>query len=297
MKTLLTFSSWLNHNPGRTISGAGRFALAAMLALAVARCLAAGEYYGISRPSSEASLSVTHAGRIISVRVVDGDYLQPGDPIAEQDGSVLDARMEQLRLEASSMVEIEASEAELAQREQDLKKIKQAHEKGAATDLELERAELEVVISRYRVKAAEEKRDMAGLKLKEAEAERKQYYLNSSVSGRVENLRLVEGESPRPNEPVMTLVNVDPLWIEVPLPLSEADTLSRDSEVTIRFPDGTTGKATVLFVSSLADPASETLPVRLTMPNPEKRRAGERVGIALPGRSSGAPGGKGREQQ
>lgn len=241
------------------------------------------EFYGISRPSSEAALSFTLAGRVTKVLIVDGDFVEPGSLLAEQDGSVLDARMEQFRLESESRVEIEASEAELAQREQDLKKIRQAHEKGAATDLERERAQLEVVISRYRVKAAEEKRDMAVLKLKEAEAERKQYYLASSVRGRIEKLHLVEGESPRQMEPVLTVVNCDPLWIEVPLPLAEADKLSPEDEVTVKFPNGSIGKANVLFISSIADAASETLTVRLAMPNPEWRRAGERVGIVLPG--------------
>lgn len=242
------------------------------------------EFYGISRPSSEAALSFTLAGRVTRVLVVDGDFVEPGGLLAEQDGSVLDARMEQFRLEAESTVEIEASKAELAQREQDLKKIRQAHEKGAATDLEHERAQLEVVISRYRVKAAEEKRDMAVLKLKEAEAERKQYYLTSSVRGRIEKLHLVEGESPRQMEPVLTVVNCDPLWIEVPLPLAEADRLSVGDEVMVKFPNSGTGKANVLFISSIADAASETLTVRLTMANPEWRRAGERVGIILSGK-------------
>ena len=254
-----------------------------ILVVSAVVCHAFGmEYYGISRPSSQAMLSVTTAGKVTRVLVVDGDFVKPGDLLAEQDGSVLDARIEQLRLEGASTVEIDASRAELAQREQDLKKIGQAHEKGAATDLERERAELEVVISRYRVKAAEEKHLMAALKLKEAEAERNQLQLASSVTGRVEGLRLVEGEAPRPNEPVMTVINVDPLWIEVPVPLARVDELSVGTELPVRFPNGTTGVARVLFISLLADAASETLAVRLGMPNPELRRAGERVGIILP---------------
>lgn len=263
------------------------------LAVSAVVCPAfAMEYYGISRPSSQAMLSVTTAGKVTKVLVVDGDFVKPGDLLAEQDGSVLDARIDQLRLEAASMVEIDASKAELAQREQDLKKINQAHEKGAATDLERERAELEVVISRYRVKAAEEKRLMSALKLKEVEAERNQLHLVSSVTGRVESLRLVEGEAPRPNEPIMTVINVDPLWIEVPLPLSRVDALSVDSEVMVRFPNGNEAVARVLFISLLADAASETLAIRLAMPNPELHRAGERVGIVLPGAAAVAPAGE-----
>lgn len=240
------------------------------------------EYYGISKPSSEAAIGFSVPGRVTAVLIKDGDQVKPGDLLAEQDGSVLDARIEQMRLEAGSSVEIDASKAALAQREQEVKKIKQAHEKGSATDLELERAELEVVISRFRVKAAEEKRDMAVLKLKEAEAERNQLYLKSSVPGRIEKLRLELGEAPKPMEPVMLIVNCDPLWIEVPLPLADATALKPGMDVKVRFPDGSRGDGRVLVISSVADAASETVSAKLTMPNPENRRAGERVGIILP---------------
>ncbi len=241
------------------------------------------EFYGISKPSSHASLGFNVAGRVSAVMVKDGDHVSPGDILAEQDGSVLDARIAQLRLEAKSMVEVEASQAELAQREQDVKKIDQAHRKGAATDLELERAELEVVISRYRVQAAREKREMSALKLAEAEEERKQYTLRSSIKGRVENLVLTVGEAPRPMEPLLSVVNCDPLWIEVPLPLSYAAPLSVGGRVTVKFPDGSSGKAEILFIASVADAASDTVAVRLTMANPDNRRAGERVAIFMDG--------------
>lgn len=268
---------------GRVGGLLGALILAAGWMMAAGGGAAAVEFYGISKPSSQASLGFSVSGRVTSVKVKDGDYVSPGDILAEQDVSVLDARIAQLRHEANSMVEVEASQAELTQREQDVKKITQAHGKGAATDLELERAKLEVVISRYRVKAAEEKREMAALKLAEAEAERKQYVLSSSIQGRVENLVLTVGEAPKPMEPILVVVNCNPLWIEVPLPLMRAASLKQDAEVTVRFQDGSDDKAKVLFIASVGDAASDTVPVRLVMPNPDNRRAGERVGILLPG--------------
>lgn len=269
-----------SHAPAGTACLAAAF-LCSLFCVAFATASAV-ETYGISRPSSEASLGFTMSARVLSVLVKDGDMVEPGVLLAEQDGSVLDARIEQLRLEADSIVEVEASKAELEQREQDVKKIGQAHSKGAATDLEFERAKLEVTISRYRVTAAEEKKAMAKLKLAEAEAERKQYYLRSSVKGRIEKLDLVVGEAPRTMEPVLLVVATDPLWIEVPMPLSQAAPLRPGMKLTVRFPGGATEQAEVLFITSVADAASETVAVRLTLPNPGGRRAGERVGVAVP---------------
>ena len=278
---------------GRKLA-AGRGLLAVCAVFAALCFFAAGipaaEFYGISRPSSQASLGFGVSGRVTAVLVEDGDFVEPGDVLATQNVAVLDARIAQLKLEAESMVEIEASKAELVQREQDVKKISQAHKKGAATDLELERAELEVVISRYRVKAAEEKKAMAGLKLAEAEEERTLYVLKSSIRGRVENLVLTVGEAPRPNEPVLAVVNCDPLWIEVPLPIADAAPLKTGMEMTVRFQDGGVDKAKVLFIASVGDAASDTVPVRLVMPNLGNRRAGERVGIVLSGEAAAGTG-------
>lgn len=272
--------------PGTDVRArAGRsLAYAAAFLFAAAGVSAGVECYGISRPSSQASIGFTISGRVIEVLIKDGDAVRPGDLLAEQDGSILDARIAQLRLESESMVEIDAAKAELTQREQDQKKISQAHAKGAATDLEFERAELEVVIARYRVKAAEEKKAMALLKLAEAEVERKQYYLRSSIKGRIENLDLTVGEAPKPMEPVLMVVNCDPLWIEVPLPLAHASAMREGRDVTVRFHDGGTETAKVLFITSVADSASETVGVRLSLPNPEDRRAGERVTVIVPER-------------
>lgn len=262
---------------------AGTAALAAAVLLAgFSAAASAVECYGISRPSSQASLGFTVSARVTTVMIRDGDAVGPGDLLADQDVSVLDARIAQLRLESESDVELDAAKAELVQREQDQKKIGQAHAKGAATDLEFERAELEVVISRFRVKAAEEKKSMAALKLGEAEVERKQYFLRSSIKGRIENLKLTAGEAPKPMEPVLMVVNCDPLWIEVPLPLAHASSMSEGREVAVRFHNGDTERAKVLFITSVADSASETVGVRLVLPNPKNRRAGERVTVVIP---------------
>lgn len=240
-----------------------------------------GELYGISKPSAEAALSFTTPGRVIAVHVRDGDRVSTGQILAEQDGTVLDARINQVRLESESTVEVEAAKAELAQREQELKKIGQAHDKGAATDLERERAALEVVISGFRVKAATEKRTMASHHLEELQAERKLLYLRSPTDGLIEKLQVEAGEAPKAMEPVLWVVDCEPLWIDVPVPLRIADKLTPESPLDLTFPDGTRSTGKVLVISSVADAASETVPVRIVMPNPEGRRAGERVGIAI----------------
>lgn len=240
------------------------------------------ELYGISKPSAEVAMGFTAPGRVAAVNVPAGGRVKAGDVIAEQDSQVLDARIQQIALESASTVEVDAAKAELAQRRQELVKISQVHEKGAATDLELERAELEVVIGGFRVTAAEEKRLMASHRLEELRAERDLLFLKSPIDGIVEKLQIETGESPQSMEPVVLIVNCDPLWIEVPAPLPAAAHMNINDEIAIIYPDKSAGVGKVAVISQVADSASETVLIRIDVPNPAWRRAGERVGILLP---------------
>lgn len=252
-----------------------------MVAAITVRTSMASELYGISRPSAEVAMGFTTPGRVLSVHVKQGERITAGGLIAQQDGSVLDARIRQVKLESESVVETEAAKAELAQREQELAKISQVHERGAATDLERERAELEVIISRFRVTAAEEKRLMATHRLEELQAERELLYLRSPVDGVVEKLQVEAGEAPQAMEPVVWIVDCQPLWIEAPAPFPVANTMKVGDSVDLLFSDGGRETAAIAVVSMVADSASETVLIRIDAANTAGRKAGERVRVIV----------------
>jgi RND family efflux transporter MFP subunit len=241
------------------------------------------ELYGISKPSAEVAMGFTSPGRVAAVNVRVGEKVKAGDVIAELDGRVLDARIKQASLESGSSVEVDAAKAELAQRKQELVKISQVHEKGAATDLERERAELEVVIGGFRVAAAEEKRLMASYRLEELRAERELFILKSPADGIIEKLQIEAGETPQAMEAVVLVVDCDPLWVEVPVPIGIVSGMTIDDKIEIMYPDNSSDSGTVAVISQVADSASETVLVRIDVPNPARRGAGERVRILLPG--------------
>jgi Multidrug resistance efflux pump len=226
-------------------------------------------------------MGFTTPGRVLSVHVTQGEHVTAGGLIAEQEGSVLEARIRQVKLESESVVETEAAKAELAQREQELTKISQVHERGAATDLERERAELEVTISRFRVTAAEEKRLMATHRLEELRAERELLYLRSPVDGVVEKLQVEAGEAPQAMEPVVWIVDCQPLWIETPVPFPVANKMKVGDSVELLFSDGGSETGTVAVISTVADVASETVLVRIDAANAAGRKAGERVRVLV----------------
>jgi multidrug efflux pump subunit AcrA (membrane-fusion protein) len=87
---------------------------------------------------------------------------------------------------------------------------------------------------------------------------------------------------------VLRLVNVDPLWIDTPVPLDIGRRLTAGCKALVQLPDqAAPAEGKVIHVSRVADPASETLEVRVELPNPSTRLAGEHVTVTFPEPSNG----------
>ena len=84
--------------------------------------------------------------------------------------------------------------------------------------------------------------------------------------------RLVEtGAWVRLGEPLVELVELDPLEIEVPVPEDAADTLRRGGQAELTLPSKPgvlSGR--IVAILPLADPRARTVPVRISLPNPAK---------------------------
>lgn len=74
--------------------------------------------------------------------------------LVRQDDEAERIQLEQLEAQAEDTTRIEAAEAQLAQKGEDLKKLEWAHQEGAATDWEVEHARLEVRIGELSLRLA-----------------------------------------------------------------------------------------------------------------------------------------------
>jgi len=91
---------------------------------------------------------------------------------------------------------------------------------------------------------------------------------------------------------VLRIVKIDPLWVNVAVPMARARRLKKGDPVRVDFPDpsGTpkpvTGK--IIHIPAEADAASRTIKVRVEVSNPTGRRAaGEHVKVTF-GAEAGA---------
>ena len=259
----------------------------AFLACGVLPCLGA-DLEAVTRPSADIELSFVRGGRVAEVLVKEGDAVKAGQLLASQDDKVEQIQLLQLKAKAGNQTRILAAEAEMLQKEEDLKKIEGARKKGAATDWEVEHARLNVRIAQLSLQLARFEHEQDRQKYEEAKADVDRMRLVSPIDGRVEEVAVEPGESAQPMKNAVRVVKTDPLWIDVIAPLALARELKTGQPALTIFPGhgaqdvGQRMEGRISFVSAVARAASDTLRVLVEVPNPEQRPAGERVSVSLP---------------
>lgn len=245
---------------------------------------AAEDIQAISSPSADIALSFVAPGRISKVLVKAGDRVLKGKLLARLDDGPERIQTQQLKVQAGDNTRILAAEAELAQKKVDLMKLELAQTKGAASDWEIEHLRLSVRIAELTLKAAVIEKEQNQRRYNQAVSQLKRMRLIAPIGGHVEKVLVEPGEAVKTLGPVIQLINIDPLWIDVPVPLSLAKNMTLDDKVRVLFPGVEATEAPIgkiIHISTVADAASDTLNFRIEVANPDHRPAGERVTVSF----------------
>ncbi len=244
----------------------------------------AGTLQGITAPKADIMLSFVVPGRISAVLVEEGSAVEKGQALVRLYDEPERIQCEQLKMLSEDQTKILAAEAELAQKKVDLKKVEMARAKGAASDWEVEHLVLNVRIAELALKSARIEQAQYVRRYRHARSQLAQMHLRAPVAGLVEEVSVEAGESIGTLGSVVRLVQNDPLWIDVPVPLGQAVELENGQDIWVTFPGeaaAATPNARIINIATVADAASDTLRVRIEVPNPSKRPAGERVAVAF----------------
>ena len=235
----------------------------------------------VTHPSYDGMLSFPVPGRVLDVLVKVGQRVKKGQLLVQLDDRVELARLEQLKKESENVVMEKVRKAQKEQSGLELKRIKMLHEKRVATDTELEQAELDYKINGHSVELAEFELAQAGLKYKEMQQQIERMKIVAPCDGVVEELKVEDGESLEQAEDVIRLVRIDPLWVDIPVPLKIANTLKPGDTVKIYFDETQkdSGNGKVVHIAVVADAAVDARIVRVEILNSSSkpRPAGTRV--------------------
>ena len=238
----------------------------------------------VTTPSSDITLSYVQPGIISKVHFVEGTWVTAGQVLVQQDDSVEQIQLAQLKAASEDITQIQASEASMAQKKVDLQKLEKAAVQKAATELEVEHAKLDVKMAELSLNLAKFEHEQAKRKYEEARVKVEKMSLVTPIDGRIEKIHVEAGESINALTDVVRVVQIDPLWIDVPVPLVHAMDLSMGKKATVLFssPNRATVEGSIIYIAAVADAASGTMRVRVEVPNKSKRPAGEHIEIIFP---------------
>lgn len=211
-------------------------------------------------------------GVIAQMLVDKNDVVKKGDTLAKLESGLEAATVDLRRVQASLESDISSQQLALEFAERALKRVEDLYGKKVASFAELDKAKTEHALASQRLEQAKDRQRQAELELKRATENLKRYTIVSPVDAVVTERYKQPGEHVD-NEPVVRLVQLDPLRVEVYAPASLYGQIREGSSAQVK-PDISSGKtfysAQVSLVDRVIDGPSNTFGVRLTIPNPEQ---------------------------
>ncbi len=237
-------------------------------------------------------LTLPQAGPVLELPVKPGQQVKTGQLLLRQDDRVEQAKLKGLELEANSSARVDEAKANLDVKKSILSRWKGLLKKHAGSQQEYDQARLDEIDAQARLKVAELDLAKARTDVDAEKARIQQMELTAQFDGVVGEVNVSVGEVTDPTKPMITVVQNDPLWVEVRnMPTVWAARLNIGDKVDVRYDDRYAGTpiydqawtpATVIYKSPVADEGSDTQLVRLSMPNPKHLDSGLQVMVKLP---------------
>jgi RND family efflux transporter MFP subunit len=236
----------------------------------------AGEEYDClieARQSIELRSSVE--GVIDSIRVQRGQLVKKGELVATLDSGTERAALAVARSRASMEGDIKQAEARVELTRKKWQRAAELQKMNFVSANARDEAEADYRLAQEQLRTARENQRLAHLDMKRAEQVVDQRLIRSPVTGVVVEVMLRPGELMSSNQknPIMKIVEVDPLNVELVLPVSRFGSImiGQSAEVLPEQPVGGQDKARVEVVDRVVEAASGTFGVRLRLPNPGNR--------------------------
>lgn len=226
-----------------------------------------------ARQSIEVRSSVE--GVIETVHVQRGELVKKGTLVATLSSGPEKAALDLARSRASMQGEIKSAEARVELTRKKWERAEELLKKNFVSENARDEAQAEYRLATEQLRAARENRRLAELDVARAKEVLAQRSIKSPVNGVVVDVLLRPGELMSSNQknPIMKIVEVDPLNVELILPVSQFGKvkLGQVAEVLPEEPVGGRHRARVEIVDPVVDAASGTFGVRLRLPNPGNR--------------------------
>ena len=250
-----------------------------------ARASQLGPFDCVIEPRLKIELAAPTAGVLAEVLVDRGDRVRKGEVVARLDSTVEQATVEldKARAESGAAVASRRARAKfLALKNGRLLKLQSP---GTVSQAELDEAAADLAVANADLAEAEEQQRIARLEYERSMAILNQRTIRSPIDGVILERKLSGGEYAFDQAPIMVLAEVNPLNVEVYIPLTSLEKIHAGTNALVHLAAPLNGDYTAIVevVDTVSDARSGTYGVRLKLPNSEYRTpAGVRCEVEFP---------------
>lgn len=209
-------------------------------------------------------------GIVDVLQVERGDLVEAGQVLAKLDSGVEEAAVAAARSRARASAEVSANSISVDFAERRQERLETLYNDKVVSGEQMDEVATEAKLSKLRLDQARENKRLAELELARSVEILERHTISSPIDGVVVQRYLSPGESTE-DQPIMRIAQIDPLRIEVIVPVMAFGSI-RKGQLAYIFPEAPKeGRfpARVTVVDRVADAASGTFRVRLSMPNPD----------------------------
>lgn len=228
------------------------------------------EFEGVLRPVYDGQLSFALPGRLSKIKVKRGQYVKKGALMMHLNTRTENARLALLENEILNTIKFRTLETQKEQAKLDMERYQSALHENAATLMEFQHSTLMYNLSVLALEEEQFRINQLKLNRKELLSQRDSMYLYAPISGYVEEIYVEKGMAVDRNIPAIRFVSIDPMMVELTLPVKIAVALNVGDSVNVVHPaskETLVGK--IVHVARIAVLSNRTLKVRIHVPNPE----------------------------
>jgi RND family efflux transporter MFP subunit len=248
----------------------------------------------LAEPAQRVQVGSPVTGLLASVEVGRGARVMPGDVVAQLESTVEEANVALAKAQAEADEAMRAQQTRLTLAEADLARSQKLVNSGSVATSKIEELQANVEIAKRDLDTEKRKILLAQIELQRQQALLDRQSIRSPIKGFVAEQSLRAGEFVRQDSPIMTIVQIDPLYVEayVPVALWGKIIVGSGGAIVLDQPDQKRRDAHVTVVDKVFDAASGTFGVRLELPNPDDDiPAGQRctVSFEVPAKAAASP--------
>jgi len=220
----------------------------------------------VLEPITEASIRTTVAGRIAEILVREGEEVAAGSPLVAIDAQVQAARVAVARVSAEGGAAVARAEAHLTQAESLANRVREARDRGAAQDWELDAANQAVTLAEADLALAIEAREQALAQLALEQATLAEFSILAPFDATVLEILLAPGEIADTQTVIMEIGALHRLAATVFVSPTTSIDWRTGTEISAQV-GGQPVTAEVATIDPRLDPVSRTVRVRLEIDN------------------------------